>query len=197
MIPGEEVPACRQEPESACFEEKGRFFATTLSLAGGDRVIPLKGKYVPVRGDYVIGIVKELLLTGYLLDLNSPYLARLSDRDCREEYKEGDVVSVKLFSVNEVHEASADEPRGFNGGKLIEIESVKVPRVIGRNGSMLAAIKEYTGTQVFVGKNGRIYVQDGDTGLAIRAILKICNESHVGGLTERINAFLEKESNKV
>jgi len=197
VIPGEEIPSCRQERGNACFEENGKSYATTISLAGDDRIIPLKGKYVPVRGDYVLGIVKTLLITGYLLDLNSPYLARLSDRDCREEYKEGDVVAVKLFTVNEVNDASADDPQGFSGGELIEIDPVKVPRVIGRNGSMLATIKEYTKTQIFVGKNGRIYVQEGNTKLAVRAILKICNESHVSGLTERINTFLEKESKGV
>ena len=195
-MPGEAVFDAPRQAE-ACFSDGKRTYATTVSLLDEDRVIPLKGKYLPITGDYVIGIITEVQLTGYVIDLNSPYEARLSDRDCREEYRIGDVISLKIASVNEVNDAGVMEPRLFEGGELMEIESVKVPRVIGRNGSMLATIKDYTGTQLFVGKNGRIYLKDGNTALASLTILKICREAHVPGLTERVTEFLKAKTARV
>ncbi|OIO28772.1 hypothetical protein COX86_00550 [Candidatus Micrarchaeota archaeon CG_4_10_14_0_2_um_filter_60_11] len=197
VVPGEKVADEPRQQDEACFADSHGTFASVVSLADEGRVIPLKGRYLPILGDYVIGIIKEMQLTGYIIDLNSPYEARLSDRDCREEYRIGDVISAKISSVNEVHDAGAMEPRAFQGGELLEVEPVKVPRIIGRNGSMLATIKEYTDTQLFVGKNGRIYLKDGNTVLASLAVLKICREAHIPGLTERMTAFLQEESKKV
>ncbi|MFA4946278.1 MAG: KH domain-containing protein [Candidatus Micrarchaeia archaeon] len=193
VVPGEQV-SDRPVQCDGCFVDAGKTFATTMSLATDERVIPLKGRYVPVLGDFVVGIVKESIVIGYLLDLNSPYLAKLGDRDCREEYRHGDVVSVKLASVNEVHDAMAMEPRKLEGGTLVAIEPVKVPRVIGRNGSMLALVQDHTGAQVSVGKNGRVYVKGGNVALAVQAINKICAEAHTSGLTERMTDFLKREA---
>lgn len=195
VVPGEKV---FDEPKrgDALFVDQGATYATTVSLACDDRVIPLKGYYLPRVEDYVIGIVKEQTFTGYVVDLNSPYEGRLSDRSIREELRIGDVVSAKIDAVNEVHEAVLEEPRRFWGGEVMEIEHVKVPRVIGRNASMLSTIREYTNSQVFVGKNGRVYLKDGNTALASMAILKICREAHTSGLTERVIAFLASESKK-
>jgi len=98
--------------------------------------------------------------------------------------------------VNEVHDATLGRPRKLFGGEILEITPVKVPRVIGRGGSMLAIIRQYTRTEVSVGKNGRLYLKGGNTALATLAILKICREAHLTGLTDRVTAFLREESAK-
>jgi exosome complex component RRP4 len=76
----------------------------------------------------------------------------------------------------------------------MEVDSVKIPRVIGRNSSMVTMIEKYSRSKLFVGKNGRVYIKEGNIALAVRAILKISKEAHIHGLTDRIQAFLEKES---
>ena len=83
------------------------------------------------------------------------------------------------------------QPRRFWGGEVMEIEPTKVPRVVGRNASMIALIKQHANCDVFVGQNGRIYLKGGNTALAAIAILKICNEAHVSGLTDRMALFLQ------
>ncbi len=193
LLPGDLVSSTPKRLEG-CFVEKGNTFASVVSIQVGERVIPLKGFYVPHYGDYVIGIVKDVRFNGYEVEINSPYDGQLSSRDLREEYKIGDVVSAKIASVNEVNEAELVDSRRLWGGELMDVEHVKVPRVIGRNASMLSMLKEYTKTDILVGKNGRIYLRGGDAALASLAILKICREAHTSGLTDRIKAFLVEQA---
>jgi len=75
----------------------------------------------------------------------------------------------------------------------VEISHSKVPRVIGKGGSMISMIKSYTKTQAFVGQNGRIWI-DGDVKdavHAVRAIHMIDENAQAAGLTEAVKAYLE------
>ncbi|MEK6843782.1 MAG: RNA-binding protein [Candidatus Micrarchaeota archaeon] len=170
--------------------------ASVICVKSEDRVVPLKGKYLPIIDDYVVGIISEQRFSGYTIDLNSPYEGQLSTRESRESFKIGDVVSALIQEVDEVNEPMLIEPRKLSGGRLIEIDAVKVPRVIGRNSSMVSMIEKYAKTKLFVGKNGRIYIREGNVELAIAAILKIQKEAHTQGLTDRVEAFLEFEAGK-
>lgn len=178
------------------FVEKNKTFTSVIGMLRDGRVIPLKGYYVPRLGDYVIGVVSEIRFSGFEVDLNSPYPGNISARDTREAFEVGDVVSAKVRAVTEVNKSDLIEPRKFWGGRLMEVESVKVPRLIGRNGSMLDMLKTYCKCDVFVGKNGRAYLKGGNVALAEMAVLKISRESHLRGLTDRMKHFLEKESSK-
>jgi len=196
VLPGDLV-ADKPVKLEGCFVENGKTYAAVVSVTQEDRTIPLKGRYLPNYGDYVVGIIKDERFSGYSVEINSPYEGQLSNRDTREEFRVGDVVLVKIMAVDEVNSAIVVEPRRLTGGEIIEIESVKVPRIIGRSGSMLAILRQYTETDVIVGKNGRIYLKGGNTVLATLAILKICREAHTSGLTDRMTAFLQNESKKV
>ncbi len=195
IVPGELL---YDEPRrfDGSYVESAKTYASVLSVKYDDKVIPLKGKYTPVVSDYVIGIVKEERFSGYLIDINSPYIGNVSSRDLRETFQVGQVVSVIIRSVDEVNEAICVEPRRIWGGSIVEVEPVKIPRVIGRNNSMVTLLEQFTGSRIFVGKNGRIYLKGGNTSLAVLAILKISKEAHVHGLTDRIKAFLEEEAQK-
>jgi len=195
ILPGA-IAATTPRRMDGCYVDDGKTFVSVVSLKAGDKIIPLKGHYVPRIGDYIIGIISEERFSGYEVDINAPFPSTISARDIRETFQVGDVVSAKVRMVDEVHTAQLVEPRKLFAGRLIEIESVKVPRVIGRNGSMLALIKEYTGSDIFVGKNGRIYTKNGDIALSVMALLKISSEAHTSGLTDRIKEMLEVESKK-
>lgn len=194
-VPGDLV-SDRPVRVEGTFVENNKTFASVVSLVSGDKIIPLKGCYLPNYGDYVVGIVSLELFSGYILELNSPYEGVLSNKDTREEFKVGDVLAVKIMAVDEVNKSMLGEPRRLNGGEIIEVESVKVPRIIGRNGSMLQMLRDYTHSDIFVGKNGRVYIKGGDSVLASLSIQKICKESHTSGLTDRMQAFLQEESAK-
>ncbi len=81
----------------------------------------------------------------------------------------------------------------LNGGQIIEIQPIKVPRVIGKKGTMISMIKKYTGCRIIVGQNGRIWIDGNTDGVekATRAIRKIEAEAHTKGLTIRIEKLLK------
>ena len=194
VVPGEKVydQPYRQE---GTYVENGATYASVISLAQRDKVVPMKGRYLPTSGDMVVGIISEERFNGYTVDLNSPYDGNMSSRDLRDDYKVGDVIFVKILTVDEVHNSVLVDPRRLYGGEILEIEPVKIPRVIGRNASMLNMIREQTGVDIFVGKNGRIYLKGQNTAVAIEAILKIAREAHTSGLTDRVKEFLEQNKN--
>jgi exosome complex component RRP4 len=75
---------------------------------------------------------------------------------------------------------------------------MKVPRVIGKNGSMIQILKNSTGCRIYVGQNGRIWI-DGeldDIMRAVRAVKLIEEEAHNLGLTEKVKKYLEESSRK-
>ena len=195
VLPGEKV---LDEPRrvEGCFDDGVRTYAAVVGVMREGRIVPLKGHYIPVPGDYVVGIVKEEKFSGYVVDLHSPYEGTFSTRDVREEFHLGDVISAKIAEVNEVNEAILVEPRKFFGGQILEVSFVKVPRLIGKNGSMLAMIRDYTGTELFIGKNGRIYLRGGNTSLSALAVMKIDAEAHLSGLTDRMQRYLEEHGGK-
>jgi exosome complex component RRP4 len=88
--------------------------------------------------------------------------------------------------------------RKLRGGRVIEVNTNKVPRIIGKQGSMVMMIKDATRCNISVGQNGLIWI-DGEPMselLAIQAISKIEKESHLSGLTDKIKEFLENSGKK-
>jgi exosome complex component RRP4 len=77
---------------------------------------------------------------------------------------------------------------------VIEVTPSKVPRFIGRSGSMIAMLKNETKCNIFIGQNGRIWITGKDNGmdLAIKSLLKIEKETHISGLTDRITKFIKE-----
>jgi exosome complex component RRP4 len=64
---------------------------------------------------------------------------------------------------------------------------------------MISMIKQETGCNIILGLNGVVLVTGKaleDEELAVRAILKIEQESHTSGLTDRITQMLKEEKSK-
>lgn len=172
------------------------------------KTIPLAGKYLPKRNDVVIGKVVDILMSGWRLDINSPYSAMLSSKETPEfieknedltrYYDLDDYVVSKITNVtsqNLVDLSVRDQGlRKLRGGRIIAVNTHKVPRIIGKKGSMVSMIKQATNCRIIVGQNGWIWV-DGEPekeNIAVETIKKIESESHFSGLTERIKEHLEK-----
>jgi len=119
----------------------------------------------------------------------------MDDVDLRKFYKEGDIVSVKILSVDEVRNSYAGGPYKLNGGRIITVSPKKVPRVIGKKKSMLSLIRDKTGCKVVVGQNGVIWI-NGDSkmmDIVVDTIFKISRESHITGLTNQISDYLDDQ----
>src|SRR3989442_2161323 len=81
VIPGEAVGGPGLKPGPGTYSEGGQVFAAHLGIRneheGLVSVIPLNGRYIPQRGDAVIGEVVDQGPSHWLVDINSPYPAPL------------------------------------------------------------------------------------------------------------------------
>ena len=210
VLPGDVIEARGLKPGEGTFVEGGIVYAAQLGIRseqdGFVDVIPLAGRYIPRADDEVVGQVVDLGPSHWLVDINSPYPAPLhaTESPWRVEFGEtshfmdvGDSLLAKVLGVDEtkrVQITMQDQGlRRLTGGQIMQISHSKVPRVIGKGGSMISMIKSYTKTQAFVGQNGRIWL-DGDvkdTVHAVRAIRMIEEHAQSMGLTEAVKAYLE------
>src|SRR3989338_38101 len=118
VVPGEKVLDFPKRFEGT-FVENDKTFVSVIGLKQGDKVVPLKGMYVPRFDDFIIGIVSEERFSGYVVDLNSPYDGTISTRDSQIELKVGDVVTARIRNVDEVNSAYLVEARKLSGGDLM------------------------------------------------------------------------------
>ncbi|MFH8110059.1 MAG: KH domain-containing protein, partial [Candidatus Aenigmatarchaeota archaeon] len=106
-----------------------------------------------------------------------------------------DVIFTKVLNVsrNKLVTLTMKEKRcrKLYGGTIIKVTPSKVPRIIGRRGSMVELIKEKTGCQIVVGQNGLIWIKGENKRLAIEAILRIESYAHKVGLTDKVKEFLD------
>jgi len=180
-------------------------------------VIPLQGFYTARTGDKVIGIVVDKNPVKYRCDINAKYEAilrpqnavkhrkkrRRRDKLDTEKFDIGDVLVGKIISADRLNSPELTLVGKYLGrkrdGLVISIDPPKVPRIIGRNGSMIKLLKGETNCNIFVTQNGRIWLkgdQFENERLAIEAIYKIEREAHTRGLTDRIGEFLKQEKEK-
>lgn len=168
-------------------------------------VIPLAGKYIPQFGDKVIGIVQEVEISGWTIDINSPYVGFLpvsegveefvdSRADLTRFYAKGDVIFCRISRVTKTKSVQCSMrdmlARKLYGGTVIRVTPSKIPRIIGKAGSMVNLIKQKTKTDIFTGQNGYVWIRGENKALAIETILTINRKSHTSGLTEKIEKIL-------
>ncbi len=218
VIPGEALAEGMDYlPGDNTYREGERIYSKVLGLVGlPGRVIkitPLSGPYVPKYGDKIIGKVIDIAMTGWRVSTGTAYSAMLNVKDATTRFVKrdedlsqilsiGDYVIVKITKVTSQNliDLSMKEPglRKVSGGRVIKINSQKVPRVIGKQGSMISLVKEKTGCDVTVGQNGYVWVKGTPEGelLAEKAINMIEAQSHQEGLTDKMQKFLEANQAK-
>lgn len=214
VIPGDLVGEGRSG--HGTYEHEGKLYSKCVGLAEEKNsvhfVIPLTGAYDPKQGDGVIGKIEDVIFSKWLVDINSPYQAVLSLSEAVDEFIDmtkveltryfdyNDLIFAEISSVTKTKNIQLSmknrKCRKLKGGRLIKINPAKVPRVIGRSGSMVEMIKETTGTQIVVGQNGFVWVKGDNEDLAAEAVLLIEQKSHISGLTDYIKDMLMKKLDK-
>ncbi|MHB9303032.1 exosome complex RNA-binding protein Rrp4 [Thermofilum pendens] len=218
VAPGEFVgEQGRFRVEGQVFRVGRKYYSKVLGVVTVDeenrvvKVIPLKGKYFPVEGHIVVGKVVDIGFTSWEVDINSPYVAVLpvsevtsrpvtiSRNELSRILDVGDLILAKIvsFDLSKDPVLTIKESRlgKIPRGTLVEIPPQKVPRVIGRRGSMVSMIEDLLGVKLIVGQNGRIVVVGDDpqrVEIAVLAVRKIEAEAHTTGLTDRIKQFIEE-----
>lgn len=205
-------------PGQGTYREGEKVIAKRLGLATIDgrtiKLIPLSGRYIPKTGDTIICKVIDVGFNGWRLDTNSAYSAMLSMKDGTSDfiarganltqyYDLGDYIVCKIINVTsqKLIDVTMKGPglRKLKGGRVIEVDPNKVPRIIGKQGSMVTMIKDSAKCNIVVGQNGLIWINGmpANEQLAIQTVRKIEKESHLGGLTDRIKEFLESNAHLV
>jgi len=198
------------------FIENGKIYSEILGVLSQNKdyinIVPLKGRYDPIENDFVIGIIIEAMSSSWLVDINAAYPALLHvnevpwDVDFGETEKylnTGDSVMAKVSQVDQEKKLQVTlKDRNLykiKNGQLIEIEPSKVPRIIGKKASMISLLKKYTNCRIFVGQNGRIWIDGDEEGVkkVIDTIRTIESESLSYGLTNRIEELLKKDAKDV
>ena len=174
-------------------------------------VVPLAGRYIPVPGDEVIGRVAMIGPSFWLMEINSPYMAplhvtespwRVETGDAKRYMDIGELATLRVTQIDENRRVQVTmkdrDLRHITSGQVMEVSPAKIPRVIGRKGSMVTLIKRHTNTRMFVGQNGRIWVEgEPQDAEVVRRILRLIEEdAHALGLTESVRGALEQEYGK-
>ncbi len=214
VVPGEKlVESMEYLPGRNCFRDGDIVFAKKMGLLHISgrvlSVIPLNGIYMPVRDDMIIGEVTDVQSNGWVVDVGAPYQAYLplsgirgyldsAKTDLSKVYGVGDMIYGKIkmvSSTQSVHISMFDRMcRKFSGGRILKVNPAKVPRIIGKSGSMIDMIKRKTGCRVVVGQNGVVWLE-GDCAKTEEFVMDVINQiqdnSHVEGLTNKIEKVLD------
>lgn len=204
VIPGQVLADDDYYSGRGTFKENGKicsYLMGRVSLRNKKiRVIPLKSKYIPKKGDVVIGKIKDVKFSMWDVDINSPYSGILpafevfnkDKKELNKVFDVGDVLFLRVVDVDEIKKAKLGlKGRGmgkFKGGIMVDIAPTKVPRLIGKKGSMINMIKDKTNCKIIVGQNGLVWVKGEEDmeQLTKNIIHTIEAEAHTSGLTNKI-----------
>ncbi|MEK6934370.1 MAG: exosome complex RNA-binding protein Rrp4 [Nanoarchaeota archaeon] len=216
VVPGEILAAGMDFlPSGGAFREGEDIIASQVGVVSIDgrlvKVVPLAIKYIPKRGDMVIGTVEEVTNNGWFVDFGYSNFALIPLRDgsmdyipkgadLTQYYNYGDYVVANITNVTKSKQVdlSMKGPglRKLSEGVILKVNPAKVPRIIGKQGSMISMVKTKTDCRIVVGQNGLIWIYGIDPvkeKVAVDTIKMIDEKAHIQGLTDEVSAYLEKK----
>lgn len=216
VIPGETIAKGKEYLPGEWTEKRNdEIVATKFGVSEEQdrliRIIPISGPYQPRNGNVVIGQVTGILSSGWFIDIDTPENAFLPVSEFPRYINQGEFAEVLDIGEMVVAKIVNIDKRGIDltirahglgkvdGGLVIKVNSNKVPRVIGKEGSMINLIKEGTKCDITVGQNGLIWISGESTEselFAKKAIMFITEKFFLEGLTEEVKRWFEKEKDK-
>ena len=214
VIPGDVITTGPFRPEQNVILDGDKIIATMVGISeiydDSVKVLPLSGKYIPKIDDLVIAKVNSHTSLSWELDINSCYVGFLPAQDVfgrdfsahadelTSKLKTGDLVAARIANFDRTRDplvTIADRDLGkIDSGVLVPISPSKVPRLIGKKGSMIQMIEMATDAAVTIGQNGWVVVScETPEGLlkAKKAIEMVNQKAHVANLTDQIKEMLE------
>jgi len=214
VLPGDFITTAPLRLQNNVVLEGKRIISTTIGLSDVSddsvRVISLTSVYLPKIDDLVIGIIQHISGNSWFADINSCYQGMLLGQDVfgrgsyptksemEERLSKGDIIFAKIANSDRQREpliSIADQSLGkIDSGELVKISPAKIPRLIGKHGSMIQTIEGSTNATITVGQNGLIVVSCDETnGLlkALAAIRMVDEQAHLVNLTDKVKKMLE------
>ncbi len=216
VIPGDVVTTGPFRPEQNVVLDGNKIISTTIGVSeiydDSVKVIPLTGKYIPKINDLVIGKVISHTSLSWELDINSYYVGFLPAQDVfgrdfsahadelTSKLKSGDLVAARIANFDRTRDplvTISDRDLGkIDSGNLVKISPSKVPRLIGKRGTMIQSIEVATDAAITIGQNGWVVVScESPEGLlkAKKAIQMVNEKAHVANLTDQVKEMLESK----
>lgn len=177
------------------------------------KIIPISGVYIPRRGNTVIGEIKDINFSGWMVDIGGPYSSFLTlkevpgfieESEMENVFGIGDLIVTKILNVKRtsVDLTMKQRDRGLmkvQDGIILKVNPHRVPRIIGKEGSMVSLIKDATNCNITVGQNGLIWIKGNSIDeeiFAKKAIEFIIENTISEGLTEKVETWLKENKNK-
>ena len=213
VVPGDKIVEGNFRPLMNVIKVDNSIIATRIGIAEsgreGVKVIPLSGVYIPRVNDIVIGKITDHSSLSWEVDVNSCFSAHLPAQDVfgrdfsparddmGRQLATGDLIAARIIAFDRTRDPMLtiqDKDLGkIPRGELLKISPTRVPRLIGKRGSMIQTIEQATQTRILIGQNGIVVVMgrnlDG-TKLAIREIRMVEEEAHTANLTQRVKVLL-------
>ena len=217
VIPGESIVTGNEFlPGDGAYRDGTDVVANLYGIASVQdnhvRVIPVSGAYYPRRGNTIIGTIVDITFNGWLINFGGAQNAflpvaevpRYINRNELREYLDfGESVVVKVWDVKSRGVDVSMKMRGFGkieGGMIISVNPNKVPRIIGKEGSMVKMIRDATGCNITVGQNGKVWISGNsiDPELATKNLVEFITEnSTISGLTDQVEVKIKELGFKV
>jgi exosome complex component RRP4 len=214
VIPGDVITTGPFRPEQNVILDGDKIISTTIGISeiydDSVKVIPLTGMYIPKIDDLVIAKVNSHTSLSWELDINSCYVGFLPAQDVfgrdfsahadelSSKLKTGDLVAARIANFDRTRDplvTISDRDLGqIDSGELVEISPSKVPRLIGKRGTMIQMIEMATDAAITIGQNGWVVVScESPEGLlkAKKAIQMVNEQAHIANLTDQVKEMLE------
>ena len=212
VIPGDVVTTGPFRPEQNVILDGNNIIATTIGISeiydDSVKVIPLTGMYIPKIDDLVIAKVNSHTSLSWELNINSCYVGFLPAQDVfgrdfsahASKLKTGDLVAARIANFDRTRDplvTISDRDLGqIDSGELVEISPSKVPRLIGKRGTMIQMIEMATDAAITIGQNGWVVIScESPEGLlkAKKAIKMVNEQAHIANLTDQVKEMLESK----
>ena len=220
VIPGDIVAEGNLRALVNVFRNGNSIVSTRIGItetnSEGAKVIPLSGIYFPRANDIVIGKILDHSSLSWSVDINSSFAAHLPAQDIfgrdfspahddmGRQLSTGDVIVARIAIFDRTRDpilTIQDKDMGkIPTGELLKISPTRVPRLIGKRGSMIQTIEQASSTRITIGQNGIIVVSGKDkegVTLAINAIHIVEVEAHTSNLTQRIKQLLNVPESEI
>ena len=212
VIPGEIVARGNVRADLNVVRVEDKLVATRVGMAeiGHDtaRVVALSGPYIPRIDDLVGGKILDYSAFAWEVDINSCFFgilpaASVFGRDyspakdsLTDKLKVGDMIAARIIAFDRTRDPllsiSGPGLGRIPRGQVVRISPAKVPRLIGKKGSMIKSIEVGTRCRMLIGQNGVVIIVGAaeDVLKAASAVNLVEQEAHSADLTEKVQSVL-------
>ena len=195
VIPGELITDQRKKVGENVYIHENQIHSSVLGLLNETddfvSIVPLNGPYIPQENDPVVCVVRNVTANGYIIDVNSHSDCFFPKSMITRELKIGQMLFARVKGVDGVEVSELDNINILPDGLIYPVSSVKIPRIIGKNDSMLNILKKYTSSNILVGRNGWIWYVSKNGILLEKALSLIVDNSQKSNLTNTIEEYLK------